>query len=128
MSEVMPFRVFEYNCLTALAMADEARANKGEPVPIDSVVVILSGREEPWPTHGSYRTSAPGEPFSGVHFRLEAVCQRTVAELEARGSVFWLIMLDLPPDVHEHACRQRARSSVRRESSPLRRSRAGLPA
>ncbi|WP_438001193.1 hypothetical protein WMF26_17005 [Sorangium sp. So ce185] len=102
MTDEMPFRVFEYNCLTALAMADEARASKGAPTPwlspIDSVVVVLSGREEPWPSHGAYRTSAPGEPFSGVQFRIEPVYQRTVAELTARESPFWLIFAPLAAD------------------------------
>ncbi|WP_437978027.1 hypothetical protein WMF11_15620 [Sorangium sp. So ce295] len=100
MSEEIPFRVFEYHCLTALAVADEARASEGAPppTPIDSVVVVLSGREEPWPSHGSYRTSPRDEPFSGVQFRIEAVYQRTVAELAARGSPFWLIFTPLAAD------------------------------
>ncbi|WP_437593049.1 hypothetical protein [Sorangium sp. So ce1000] len=102
MSEEIPFRVFEYHCLTALAMADEARASKGAPspppTPIDSVVVVLSGREEAWPTYGAYRTSSLDEPFSGVQFRIEAVYQRTVAELTARKSSFWLIFAPLAAD------------------------------
>ncbi|WP_437801940.1 hypothetical protein [Sorangium sp. So ce693] len=102
MGDEIPFRVFEYHCLTALAVADEARASVGapapQPTPIDSVVVVLSGREAPWPTHGAYRTSSSDEPFSGVQFRIEAVYQRTVAELAARRSPFWLIFTPLAAD------------------------------
>ncbi|AUX41815.1 uncharacterized protein SOCE26_032400 [Sorangium cellulosum] len=68
-------------------------------MPIESVVVVLSGREEPWPTHGSYRTSPPGEAFSGVHFRIEAVYQRTMAELASHAEgpeTVGDMVLDLP--------------------------------
>ncbi|UQA63468.1 hypothetical protein [Polyangium aurulentum] len=92
------FRVYEYNAFLALAVAAEAGGRKG-PVPrIDSVVVLLGGREEPWPDYGSYRTSSEDAPFSGVHYRIEAVYQRTVAELEARGSPFWLVFVPLAVD------------------------------
>jgi hypothetical protein len=33
-----------------------------------------------------------GEPFSGVRFRIDAVYQRTAAELAARGSPLWMIL------------------------------------
>jgi hypothetical protein len=71
MTDKIPFRVFEYNSLTALALADEAREKHEKPASIESVVVVLTGREEPWPAHGAYRTSSPNEPFSGVQFRIE---------------------------------------------------------
>src|SRR5262249_20264759 len=64
---------------------------------IESVAVLLTGRKRAWPTHGEYCTSSPDEPFSGVHFRIEPVYQRTVAELEARGS-FWSIFAPLAAD------------------------------
>jgi hypothetical protein len=68
---------------------------------IRSTLVLLSGREKPWPEYGEYRTSpdAPeGEPFSGVKFRIDAVYQRTVAELEARGSPLWMVFAPLAVD------------------------------
>jgi hypothetical protein len=93
-----PLRVFEYSSLTALALADEARGRpRKKPPPIESVVVVLSGREERWPSRGEYRTSPPGKPFSGVRFRIEAVYQRTVAQLRARGP-FWMIFAPLAAD------------------------------
>ncbi|MDI3288892.1 hypothetical protein [Polyangium sp. 15x6] len=98
MTEEIAFRVFEYHNLTALAAADEARGGRGKPLPIESVVIVLSGREEPWPAHAAYRTSPARAPFCGVHFRIEPVYQRTVAELEARGSAFWMIFTPLAVD------------------------------
>jgi predicted transposase YdaD len=65
---------------------------------IESTVVLLAGREKPWPAWGRYRTSPPDAPFSGVRFRIEAVYQRTVAELEAKGSPLWLIFAPLARD------------------------------
>jgi hypothetical protein len=98
MTRKVPFRVFEYHNLTALALADEAWAHtRAKPPPIESVVVVLSGRKKPWPSHGEYRTSPLGKPFSGVQFRIEPVYQRTVAELQARGP-FWMIFAPLATD------------------------------
>jgi hypothetical protein len=65
---------------------------------IESTVVLLSGREKPWPTWGRYRTSPPDVPFSGVRFRIEAVYQRTVAELEAKDNPLWMIFAPLAVD------------------------------
>ncbi len=89
-----------------LARALLRRRDGLRPPSIESVVVVLSGRDEPWPTHGAYQTSAPGEPFSGVHFRIEPVYQRTVAELEARGSLLWLIFAPLAVDADEDKLRR----------------------
>jgi hypothetical protein len=98
MTQRVPFRVFEYHNLTALALADEVRARiRTKPPPIESVVVVLSGRKKPWPSHGEYRTSPLGKPFSGVQFRIEPVYQRTVAELSTRGP-FWMIFASLAAD------------------------------
>ncbi|MEZ4293654.1 MAG: Yae1 family protein, partial [Polyangiaceae bacterium] len=89
----VPFRVFEYNVMTALAVAHE------EPPPrIRSTVVLLSGREEPWSTQGVYKTSPRGAPFSGVRFGIDAVYQRTIAELSARGSPLWMVFAPLAVD------------------------------
>ena len=96
----VPFRIFEYHSLFALALAAETPAGTDVP-PIDSVLVLLSGREKPWPAEGEYRTSSPDAPFSGVRFRIDAVYQRTVAELLARGplwAIFAPLAIDADPD------------------------------
>jgi hypothetical protein len=106
MTADVPFRVFEYHVLLALGLADELaakdEATKGKkqtaapPMPtIESTVVLLSGRDEPWPDAGAFRTSPSDGLFSGVQFRIEPVYQQTVEELEAKGSVLWLIFAPL---------------------------------
>ncbi|HLM71157.1 MAG TPA: hypothetical protein VK459_00640 [Polyangiaceae bacterium] len=93
----VPFRTFEYHVLQALALVEEA-PGKDDPPLIESVVVVLSGREAPMPDEMEYRTSPPDAPFCGVRFRVDAVYQRTVAELLARPSVLWLIFAPLARD------------------------------
>jgi hypothetical protein len=90
------FRLYEYNTLTSLALEAETPAGQDTPR-IQSTVVLMSGRETPWPDHGTYRTSPDDQPFSGVTFRIDAVYQRTVAELEARGPL-WAIFAPLAVD------------------------------
>ena len=70
------------------------------PAPLDAVLLILRGRKTLWPAHGCYRTSPPGAPFSGQHFRIEAVYQRTVDELMARPGSFWLVFTCLAADAN----------------------------
>lgn len=117
MTADVPFRVYEYNVLLSLAQKDGARP--GEiPLPIESVVVLLGGREEPWPVEGAYRTSRRKARFSGVRFRIEPVYQCTVAELMARESPLWLIFAPLAVDASERSLPQvietlRARTSPR---------------
>jgi hypothetical protein len=96
MTAEVPFRVYEYNTLTSLALEAETSAGQARPR-IQSTVVLMSGGEKPWPDHGTYRTSPDDEPFSGVTFRIDAVYQRTVAELEARGPL-WAIFAPLAVD------------------------------
>jgi hypothetical protein len=99
MTAVVPFRLYEYHTLTALALAAETPAGE-KPPRIRSTVVLLSGREEPWPAEGEYRTSPDDAPFSGVTYRIEAVYQRTVAELVARGplwAIFTPVAVDADP-------------------------------
>ncbi len=67
------------------------------PPPIESLVVVLTGRK-PWPTQGKHRTGWPEQKWSGIHYRIDAVYQRTVAELRARGSVLWLVFVPLARD------------------------------
>ncbi|WP_234023392.1 hypothetical protein [Sorangium cellulosum] len=92
----VPDRVFEYLGFLFAALRAEA---PGESVPpIESVAVVLSGRRRRLPAIGKRRTAWPGRRFSGTHFRIDAVYQRTVAELRARGSVFWLVFAPLARD------------------------------
>ena len=56
----MPFRMYEYHALTALALAGEAAQAKTKPPRIRSTLVLLSGREKAWPEEGEYRTSPEG--------------------------------------------------------------------
>jgi hypothetical protein len=102
MTAEVPFRVYEYNVLLSLAQAD-ATPQGQEPLPVESVVVLLSGREERWPPEGDYRTSRPERRFSGVRFRIEPVYQYTVAELLARDSPLWLIFAPLAIDADERS-------------------------
>jgi hypothetical protein len=74
--------------------------------PIESVVVVLSGRRRRLPAIGERRTAWPRRRFSGTRFRIDAVYQRTVAELRARGSVFWLVFAPLAHDVVPRALRE----------------------
>ena len=88
--------VFEYLGFLFTALRSES---PNEPVPpIESVAVVLSGRRRRWPALGKRRTAWPGRRFSGTHFRIDAVYQRTVAELWARGSVLWLVFVPLVQD------------------------------
>jgi len=112
----MPFRSYEYQTLMALAVTAENRVGSQLVPPIETVVVLLGGRAEPWPPHGSYRLSPPEAPFSGVHFRIEPVYQRTVAELTARGR-FWLIFAPLAVDADEPRIR-RVLEDLRAQVSP----------
>ena len=91
-------RMYEYHALTTLALHDEARG--GERVPrVQSTVVLLGGRRAtPWPAHMRYRTTPATEPFSGLRVRVEAVYQRTLAELAARASPLWMIFAPLAID------------------------------
>ncbi len=117
MTSEIAFRVYKYNALLSLAQGDAAQRGE-EPLPIESVVVLLAGREERWPAEGEYRTSRREGRFSGVRFRIEPVYQSTVAELMARDSPLWLIFAPLAVDADERSLPQviealRARTSPR---------------
>ncbi|KYF75381.1 hypothetical protein BE18_12595 [Sorangium cellulosum] len=100
----VPDRVFEYLGFLFAALRREA---PGEPVPpIESVAVVLSGRRRRLPASGERRIAWPGRPFSGTRFRVDAVYQRTVAELRARGSVLWLVFAPLARDATAAALRE----------------------
>jgi hypothetical protein len=101
----LPYRMFEYHVLQAMALREAAK--KGTRVPtVLSTVVLLSGRAEPWPTYACYRTSPRGERFSGVRFRIDAVYQRTLAELRARESALWMVFAPLVVDASAEAMPQ----------------------
>jgi hypothetical protein len=69
------------------------------------VVLVLRGRQEPWPEEGEYGTDWPELPWSGTRFRVEAVYQRTVAELRARGGLLWQVFAPLARDASAPAMR-----------------------
>ena len=96
MTADMPFRLYEYNFHASLALVAETPAGE-EPPRIQTTVVLLSGRETPWPEHGEYRTSPDDQRFSGLSYRVDAVYQQTVAELTARGPL-WSIFAPLAVD------------------------------
>lgn len=89
-------RVYEYQALLALAQRDARNAL--HRAPLSSTVVLLSGREAPWPSWGRHRVSPRGEPFSGARFRVDPVYQSTVAELVSRGSLLWMVFAPLVRD------------------------------
>ncbi|WP_437561564.1 hypothetical protein [Sorangium sp. So ce542] len=100
----VPDRIFEYLGFLFAALRLEA---PGEPVPpIESVAVVLSGRRRRLPKAGKRRIAWPGRPFSGARFRVDAVYQRTVAELRARGSVLWLVFAPLARNATAAALRE----------------------
>ncbi|AUX41255.1 hypothetical protein SOCE26_026650 [Sorangium cellulosum] len=100
----VPDLVFEYLGFLFSALRAEGA---GEPVPpIESVAVVLSGRRRRLPAVGKRRTAWPGRRFSGTHFRIDAVYQRTVGELRARGSVLWLVFAPLARDASVAAMRE----------------------
>ncbi|WP_437331738.1 hypothetical protein [Sorangium sp. So ce394] len=100
----VPDRIFEYLGFLFAALRLDA---PGEPVPpIESVAVVLSGRRRRLPKAGKRRIAWPGRPFSGAHFRIDAVYQRTVSELRARGSVLWLVFAPLARNATAAALRE----------------------
>lgn len=102
-------RVYEYNHLLVMAAHADAEAAhvpgqpRVKPVTVDSIVVVLTGPKQGLPKTGTYRTSARNGRFSGVRFGIEAIYLRTVAEIDAMNSVFWLIFVPLAIDADEQA-------------------------
>jgi hypothetical protein len=112
----LPERLFEYHFLIALAVVAETPERHLRP-PIRTTVVLLSGREKPWPAQDEYRTSPDGEPFTGVVFHIDAVYQRTVAELAGRESPFWLMFAPLAVDA-DAATMSLAVAALRQRTTP----------
>jgi hypothetical protein len=100
----LPDRVHEYQGLSRMAFRDEHP--RGAPPLMESVVILLTGRRSRWPRERALRTSWHGRKFSGTRFRIDAVYQRTVAQLAARGSPFWLAFTPLARDATPAAMRK----------------------
>lgn len=98
----LPSRVLEYQALLFLAL----RAGSNRPVPpIKSAVIVLRGRAGPHAAEGRRRLGWPEDRFSGARYLIEPVYQRTVAELRARGGLFWLAFTPLARDADADAMR-----------------------
>ena len=111
----IPERVYAYQSMVVLAQLQQlavrraeaaARRAAGEEVdeppgaivPVESAVVLLSGRKKEWEPELSFRTSRPTSAFNGVHFRVVAVYQRTVEELLALPGRLWLVFAPIAKD------------------------------
>ncbi|MFT3767312.1 MAG: hypothetical protein QM820_17575 [Minicystis sp.] len=89
-------RLYEYQALFNLG---RSRETPDDPVPpIESLVVVLTGRKKAWPDDGNHRTGWLERPWSGIHYRIDAVYQRTVDELRGRGNVLWSVFVPLVRD------------------------------
>jgi hypothetical protein len=115
-------RLYEYQALFHLGCSRDA---PDKPVPpIESLVVVLTGRKKPRPADARHRTGWPERRWSGLRYRVDAVYQRTVEELRARGSTLWLVFTPLARDATIEAVRSvieelRARVSDREELADL---------
>lgn len=119
--EVME-RMSEYHITLTKQLRQDVRMSRrrGETTIVDvtvqSVAVVLTGRKRAWPQQVQLRTTPRGERFSGVRFRVEAVYQRTVAELWDKGGVLWLAFVPVAVDVDEEKIR-RTVDKVRSETN-----------
>jgi hypothetical protein len=101
----LPERIHDYQALSRLDF--RAKRPRKRPPPLASVVILLTGRRrQRWPGEHALRTGWPEHPWSGARFRIDAVYQRTVAELFARGSPFWLAFTPLARDATVEAMRR----------------------
>ncbi|MFO0757625.1 MAG: hypothetical protein U0359_14105 [Byssovorax sp.] len=96
MSANVPDRLFDYLGQIFNALCIEKP--RGRVPPIKTIAVLLSGRKKRWPIEGRKRAGWPEPAFTGLHFRIDAVYQRSVAELWARNSLFWLVFVPLARD------------------------------
>jgi hypothetical protein len=100
----IPYRILDYQSLLFLSLRGDMATEV--PPPIQSVVIVLRGRKESWPSEGELRTGWPESPWSGVRYRIDAVYQRSVEELRARGDVLWLVFTPLAHDATAAAMRE----------------------
>lgn len=92
------YRMYEYHSLQTMALRDAAKPGAVVPL-VRSTVVLLGGRKQtPWPQYKRFRTTPRSEAFSGLRVRVEAVYQRTLAELASREAPFWMIFAPLAVD------------------------------
>ncbi len=90
------FQVFEVQTLMTRAFYD---GRTGRAPAISSAVIMLTGPEELQAHQGQWRLSPPGTPFCGVRFQVDPIYQKTVRQLQARGSAPWLAFAPLARDV-----------------------------
>ncbi len=102
--ERMDQRVCDYQAMFRLGRS--IQAPEQPRLPIESLVVVLSGRRKPWPKERKVRIGWPEGKWAGHRYRIDAVYQRTVAELWARGSVLWLVFVPLACDATVAAVRR----------------------
>lgn len=117
MREEDPYRIFQYTAL--LLMGLHGITDRMPLPPVEAALIVLGGRKKPWPAVGQYRTGWPESPFSGAHFRVEAVYQRTVAELLSRAGTLWLVFAPLAVDANVEAMRQVVAAIREREPEEL---------
>jgi len=115
-------RVRDYQAMFYLGRS--IHAPKRPVPPIESLVVVLTGRRKPWPRYRRIRIGWPERRWAGHRYRIDAVYQRTVAELLARGSVLWLVFVPLACDCTLDAVRRviadlRARATDEEELADL---------
>jgi hypothetical protein len=116
--ERMDRRVCDYQAMFRLGRSVQAPAQPRPP--IESLVVVLTGRRKPWPKVRRVRISWPEGKWAGHRYRIDAVYQRTVAELMARGSVLWLVFVPLAVEaVRRVVAELRARVSDPAERADL---------
>jgi hypothetical protein len=105
LTKTMGRRIYEHQALWNLSQS--GTSSDEQVPPIESLVIVLTGRRKPWPADGKHRTGWPERTrWSGVHYRIDAVYQRTVEELRARGSVLWLVFAPLARDATAGALRR----------------------
>ena len=115
----MDRRVSDYQAIFRLGRS--LQAPKQPRLPIETLVVVLTGRTKPWRKARKVRISWRGGKWAGYRYRIDAVYQRTVAELMARGSVLWLVFVPLACDATVASVRQVVGELRARVSDPAER-------
>ncbi len=112
----LTLRAFEYHALATLALHGAAKRREAVPR-VRTTVVLLGGRRvSPWPRERRFRTTPEGERFSGLRVRVDAVYQRSLAELAARDAPLWMVFAPLASDATPDAMGAVLRELRRRTS------------